>query len=514
MRFHPGTADVREIAQPWLRSVLQRWVEIRQPRSDKFGRTLRAVILASQALQSRPGGGCDPASLQFGDVNAVVDAFRTATRVDGSAVYSQAFRASLAGEFFALLDFGRQAGMLDGLSGAFARTPAVHRIKVDHGNEDETGKAIPGYVLTQLEQYLQLLGTAGTGKRAHGTGGMQDADREAMYQTIFLLLRDTGRRPEEIAALPRDCLEVSRGDVSLIWDNRKGRRRRRRLPITSGTAQAIRLWQAARDRLDAPAASSRYLFPALTHGSGTPHLPSQYISEAIRAWVAAIPHLEGEGVDAAARPLPFNRSMIFPCAFRHTYAQRHADAGTPVDVLKELMDHRSVSTTMGYYQVSLKRKRAAVRTLAAQAVDKSGHAAPFSSGLAYERSSVAVPFGGCTEPSNVKAGGNACPIRFQCAGCGFYRPDPSYLLPIEQHINDLRADRETARAMDAADFVIAGLTAQIDSYTDIAATMRQRLAALPEAERAEIEEAAAIMRKTRAAGRTILPLLPETNIDG
>jgi integrase len=32
---------------------------------------------------------------------------------------------------------------------------------------------------------------------------------------------------------------------------------------------------------------------------------------------------------------------------RHSYAQRHADAGTPVDVLRELMDHKSVQTTMG-----------------------------------------------------------------------------------------------------------------------------------------------------------------------
>ena len=40
---------------------------------------------------------------------------------------------------------------------------------------------------------------------------------------------------------------------------------------------------------------------------------------------------------------------------------------------------------------------------------------------AYQMRSVAVPFGNCIEPSNVKAGGKACPIRFQCAGCGFYR---------------------------------------------------------------------------------------------
>ena len=45
---------------------------------------------------------------------------------------------------------------------------------------------------------------------------LRAADRQAMYQTIFVLLRDTGRRPEEIVALPRDCLEVIRGEVSLI----------------------------------------------------------------------------------------------------------------------------------------------------------------------------------------------------------------------------------------------------------------------------------------------------------
>ncbi|GAA3482095.1 hypothetical protein [Streptomyces yanii] len=81
--------------------------------------------------------------------------------------------------------------------------------------------------------------------------------------------------------------------------------------------------------------------------------------------------------------------------------------------------------------------------------------------------SVAVPYCGCTEQSNVKAGGGACPIRFQCAGCGYYRPDPSYLPAIEQHINELRADRETARAMDAADFVITALTTQITAFEHV-----------------------------------------------
>ncbi|MFD8546351.1 hypothetical protein [Streptomyces sp. NPDC059649] len=121
--------------------------------------------------------------------------------------------------------------------------------------------------------------------------------------------------------------------------------------------------------------------------------------------------------------------------------------------------------------------------------------------------SVAVPYGGCTEPSNVKAGGEACPIRFQCAGCGFYRPDPSYLPAIEAHINELRADRETALAMGAAEFVTTALTAQITAYEHVVDRMRKRLQALPEAERTQIEEASTVLRKARAGGtHTLLPL--------
>jgi hypothetical protein len=112
---------------------------------------------------------------------------------------------------------------------------------------------------------------------------------------------------------------------------------------------------------------------------------------------------------------------------------------------------------------------------------------------------VSVPFGSCTEPSNVKAGGGSCPIRFQCAGCGFYRPDPSYLPAIEEHVASLRADVETARAMGAADYVTANLTAQIEAFGQVARTMHQRLASLGSDERAVVEEASRLLRRSRAA---------------
>jgi len=120
-----------------------------------------------------------------------------------------------------------------------------------------------------------------------------------------------------------------------------------------------------------------------------------------------------------------------------------------------------------------------------------------------------VPSGNCTEPSNVKAGGGACPIRFQCAGCGFCRPDPSYLPALEQHIAGLRADRETALAIGAADYVLANLAAEIGAFTSVAEAMRRRLSQLGPAQRAEVEDASRILRRARAA--RALPLTDITS---
>jgi hypothetical protein len=330
-----------------------------------------------------------------------------------------------------------------------------------------------------------------------------------MFRTVYIVLRDTGRRPGEVAALPMDCLETVDGETSLVWDNSKGKRHRRRLPIGEDTTNAIRVWQQHRRTLPTPSNSRGFLFPAITEDAAIPHLDTTGISRALRGWVDRLATLDSDTVGEDGNPLPFDRDKVFPYAFRHSYAQRHADAGTPVDVLKELMDHVDVNTTMGYYTVSLKRKQEAVKRLSARVVDRNGNPAPFRSGLAYERGSVAVPFGGCTEPSNVKAGGHACRIRFQCAGCPFYRPDPSYLPAIEQQINDLRADRETAQAMDAAEFVIRNLTEQIDSYREVVTKMCAKLAELPADERTEIEQASVIMRKTRAGrGHLTLSITP------
>src|SRR5439155_20723863 len=59
---------------------------------------------------------------------------------------------------------------------------------------------------------------------------------------------------------------------------------------------------------------------------------------------------------------------------------------------------------------------------------------------------VAVPYGSCSEPSNVAAGGQDCPVRFRCVGCGHFSTDISYLPDLETYLADLLRNRERLRA--------------------------------------------------------------------
>ena len=63
------------------------------------------------------------------------------------------------------------------------------------------------------------------------------------------------------------------------------------------------------------------------------------------------PLLAGDGAEIGP-------DRLVPYAYRHTYAQRHADAGVPIDVLAELLDHRDLNATRRYYRVGEERRGA------------------------------------------------------------------------------------------------------------------------------------------------------------
>jgi integrase len=497
---NPSSLDFGEVRQGWLREVLMHWARTANPNSQSLRRWHAACVIASRALESRPDGGVDPGKLRFSDVTAVVEGFKRAVKKNGE-LYSSSFQGHLLVNFFDLLEFGRREGVLDGLSPRFVRHPGHHTIKVVEENEEEIGKAIPESVIRQLDQHIHLLGNG------FPYGELPPEAVNAMFRTAYVILRDAGRRPAEVAGLDVDCLEFDHGEYQLVWHNMKGRRRRRRLPIHQETADVVKDWQHTRAGLALPDNSAAHLFPAITNRYR--HLDSGNLSRCIRSWADSIPVLDSEELGPDGTPLPFDRSRIFPYAFRHTFCQRYADAGVPLHVLQSLMDHRSANTTSAYYQVSKKMKREAVDTLRVHAMDRHGGSAPMASAVAYEVRSVAVPWGNCVEPSNVKAGGQACPIRFQCSGCSSYRPDPSHLPAIEDQVRSLKANLEMARAMSAADYTIRGLEGEIADYQNVITKMKAKLESMSDAERHEIQEASKVLRRLRAStvsGTVALPM--------
>ncbi|QHC23225.1 hypothetical protein [Streptomyces sp. GS7] len=213
-------------------------------------------MLVSGALNQRSGGVMDPARLTAADMDAAVDAIRSARRKDGE-LFTRNSARSMAHKLFALLDFGRRTGLMADAPIAFARHRR-RRHSIGHDDEDESGKAIPEPVIAQLDAHLETFG-AGI-----PYGRLTDDEVRHVLRTAYVLLRDTGRRPREICSLRSNCLEHSGGDYELIWDNYKSKRHRRRLPITRETAQAVQEWLPVRSRLRTPSVSEGHLFPTIT----------------------------------------------------------------------------------------------------------------------------------------------------------------------------------------------------------------------------------------------------------
>jgi hypothetical protein len=203
-----------------------------------------------------------------------------------------------------------------------------------------------------------------------------------------------------------------------------------------------------------------------------------------------------------------DRSRINAYSFRHTYSQRHADAGTPPDVLKELMGHERIETTMGYYRIPQKRRREAAELVGSLVIDGDTLRAGRMGGphqLADQRATIAVPFGKCSNPQNVAAEGYGCPIRHRCFGCASFSNDPSSLPEMRRRLLDLKAIRARVDAFDgAAEWVkrdarpsveeIQSLQAHIDAQED-------KLAHATLEQRELISNASKILRKARAVGQ-------------
>lgn len=500
--------DFTGIRQAWLREATKAWAAASLGRvgDGAMAHRVGSVSIFSAVLASGPGGGEDASALGRADIERFLSRVRSPEFPAGQQPWGTKAKAALIEEASLMLREARDLGVLGnpGASFAFRRGDRVARM-----GEEAPGRALPPAVVAQLDATLELLAEVpgATGASRIATLGVLGRQAGAMAVLAYRLLKGTGRRVGEVASLRLDCLGVDEGGKDLlIYDNHKAARMDRRLPLADSALVAeVRAQQAwVRGRFPTTPSDRLWLLPRPHKNSdGTNHLDPGLINAWFRTWMERIHRLDAGVLDHEGNPVPFDRSAVQPHALRHTYAQTLADSGVAPSVLRDLMDHRSLSTTLGYYRVGDARKRAAMEALARHTVDSRGLSRPIEGApspithLREALSWVAVPMGKCSEPTNVRAGGQACPIRYQCAGCSHFESDPSYLPELRTYADELRREREAMLAVGAAPWATEHVAHQLEVILSHIRVHEALLASLADDERAFIEDASVTLRKAR-----------------
>lgn len=491
---HRGNLSFTGVAQPWLAQAAKRWAAEQLPRHRGRGAArvrgkINGLGLLSEYLGCRPDRGLVPAVLGRCDVEGFLNRLAYLESTGQISRYRRNgicrdVREVLAG--IRALGLTRPGGPAAGLAGDFA----IERGDIPADPErGEPGRDLPPEIMATLCANLDTL---------------EPAEVRAATQLGI----DTGRRPEDILGLPLDCLDRDKdGGAVLVYDNIKADRLGRRLPISKVTAAVIiEQQERVRSRFPhTPAAQLKLLPSPRRNPDGRTPISIDMLDNRHREWADTLPTLRTR--DGAE----FDKTRIIPYAWRHSYAQRHADAGVAIDVLAELLDHRNLNVTRRYYRVGEDRRRAAVDTVTALSFDRHGnriwrdaHALLESEHARYAVGEIAVPYGTCSEPSNVQAGGGACPVRFRCAGCDHFRTAVAHLPDLQAYLDDLLRTRERlAATIDGVDeWARTDATPTDEEITRIRRLINRvkgDVAELDETERARIDDAVAVVRRHRAA---------------
>lgn len=520
-----------DISQPWLPSIAKEWVlrgALRRLSASYMDDVVLSIALLSATLRERADAGNDASRLGREDITAHLIRLG---QLRETALLSRSGQQRCVRFLNCVLEDIRQWGLTDasrdaaGLPEGFALTRRDHPQGFTRG-VDEPSNALPREVVRQLLAPASLaLLESGAGRWA---------------VNWFKLALGTGRRPGEISRLPLEgCLDYNvlrdgngaeRTHAVLIHNMSKVGLTFYRLPIDAETAAVIE--EQRQQVLDAYPDTDRARLPLFPHPhhneSGQRPVATYQVEVSLRRWVQALPELRVPQMDedgrapGAGAPVDgtrqFPRQKVYPYALRHTWAQDHADAGTPLEVLQDLLGHSKPSTTQGYYRMTHARRREAMTRLSRLQLTNTGSLV--AAGLrVLEREedlrgqvgSVAVPFGTCVEPNNVKAGGHSCPYRMRCLGCSHFRTDPSYLPELGEYLTQLLVSRERLIAVDstlepwARDSAMPSME-EIDRVRHLIRRCENELESLTEEERAEINTCVAQVRTARAGTTQAVPL--------
>jgi integrase/recombinase XerD len=166
-------------------------------------------------------------------------------------------------------------------------------------------------------------------------------------RTMFLLMLRCGLRVSEVSHLSWAALDLAQGTIRI--DHSKGQVDRV-VYLAPDVAKALRQWHRLR------AAEARYVFPSrLTRKGGMP-LSARQIRNRMTCY------LKLAGITKA----------YSPHSLRHTFATQLLNAGATLEVVKELMGHRSLDVTLRYTQLDDRTKRAQYDQAMAQVEKRQG----------------------------------------------------------------------------------------------------------------------------------------------
>lgn len=489
-----------EISQPWLRELVKRYCASRlgELRPATLKQAVNRLGRFARFL-SATGRGTTPAEIDRHDLDRYVSLIHAGSKAGHE-------EAAALGH---LLRFTRRHGHTQPGGLAFGLGEDVVILDEDvkrrrnaTGVEEEPGRAIPEYVIAQLMEPAALA-------RLHPT-----------FAAAVELAAHLGRRPSEVCDLDADCLVfIERAARDGEAQQRPAVRYRRHkppikvltLPVHEETAALIRNQQrTVGQRFPGIPLRKLKLFPRpKMNPVGDATITAPNLSTRMRRWIDALPAIVDEEGEA------FDRALIFPYALRHSYAQRHADAGTPLDVLQKLMDHRSPTTTQFYYRVRDERLFAAVRSIGPMTINANGERVPTlypdADQLARSIGQIPVPLGHCVEPHNVKTLGEACPFSHQCLGCKWFRTDPSYLPDLYAYLERLLEARERLRAAvpELADWARKKALPNDDEIQAVRRLLRantELLGELAQDERRTLEQLFGVLRAERARAENAIPI--------
>jgi site-specific recombinase XerD len=166
-------------------------------------------------------------------------------------------------------------------------------------------------------------------------------------RTMFLLMLRCGLRVGEVSCLAWSAIDLMQGTVRI--DNSKGHVDRV-VYLSPDVAKALRQWHGLQ------AAEAPSVFPSRVKRKGGTALTARQIRNRMTRY------LKLAGITKA----------YSPHSLRHTFATQLLNAGASLEVVKELMGHRSLDVTLRYTQLYDRTKRSQYDQAMAQVEKRHG----------------------------------------------------------------------------------------------------------------------------------------------